>query len=312
MTPAEMLHNQAVSHRHSGRPDLAEKAFRAALSLTPNPTTEYCLGVLLLSQGRYEEGFALYESRTRVPELGIGKPSLSFTEWNDQSIVGKRILIWPDQGFGDQIQFARFVPILREMGAEVTLLCAPALHRLFSRNLGISVLSASGRVEFPDPDFWVMGCSLGHRLGVRPENIPNGAYLTANAKRSKGRIGVVTRGDPRHVNDANRSLSSVDAAPLLGLPGAISLHPEDTGAADFAATAAIIANLDLVISVDTAVAHLAGAMGKPVWILLPNQAVDWRWGLSENNSPWYPTARLFRNSNSFGSVVDEVVSLATS
>ncbi len=107
-------------------------------------------------------------------------------------------------------------------------------------------------------------------------------------------------GNPGHRNDANRSLKPDQAADLLSLPGAISLRPEDTGAADFAETADIVAGLDLVISVDTAVAHLAGAMGKPVWILLPATGTDWRWLRDRTDSPWYPSAKLYRQSRGEG------------
>ena len=123
---------------------------------------------------------------------------------------------------------------------------------------------------------------------------------------------MVTRGNPKHPNDAHRSLPPAQAKRLLDLPGAISLAAEDTGVADFLDTAGLIAGLDLVISVDTSVAHLAGAMGKPVWILLPHLGTDWRWGLSGSETPWYPSARLWRQPGIglWRPVVDAVVEAA--
>jgi ADP-heptose:LPS heptosyltransferase len=119
----------------------------------------------------------------------------------------------------------------------------------------------------------------------------------------------MARGDARNLNDAQRSLPPELAARLLAQPGALSLHPEDSGAGDFADTAALIAGLELVISVDTAVAHLAGALGKPVWLLVPAQGTDWRWMTGRDDSPWYPSMRLFRQKpgQGWGPVVDEVL-----
>ena len=127
------------------------------------------------------------------------------------------------------------------------------------------------------------------------------------------RIGLMTRGSPGHLNDAHRSLPAEQAARLAALPGAASLHPDDTGAGDMTETADLIAGLDLVISVDTSVAHLAGAMGKPTWILLPTIGLDWRWGLAGRRTAWYPQARLFRQPriNDWPGVVDAVLAAAT-
>ncbi|MBL8556316.1 MAG: hypothetical protein JNL41_18725, partial [Phenylobacterium sp.] len=127
--------------------------------------------------------------------------------------------------------------------------------------------------------------------------LPSAPYLRAATRPAGGRIGVATRGNPGHSNDAHRSLPADVAAELLALPGAMSLEPEATGAKDFAETAAIVAGLDLVIAVDTAVAHLAGALGRPAWILLPRIFTDWRWMEGRADSPWYPTARLFRQAS---------------
>ncbi len=183
----------------------------------------------------------------------------------------------------------------------MTLLCAKPLARLFSGSLDVSVVAAEGAVAFPDPDFWVMACSLAARFGSSLEDIPAQPYLrsvTAGRTLADGpgmRVGLVTRGNPSHANDANRSLPPAEAARLRALPATVvGLDPAETGALDFADTAAIVDQLDLVISVDTAVAHLAGAMGKPCWVLIPSVETDWRWLRERSDSPWYPSMRLYR------------------
>jgi hypothetical protein len=164
------------------------------------------------------------------------------------------------------------------------------------------VLSAKGHVEFPDPDGWVMACSLAGRLGVTPETVPHAPYLRATSAWSKPlpagfRVGLMTSGNPAYSNDQNRSLPPTAVEALQALPAqVIDLRPSETGAADFADTAALVAELDLVISVDTAVAHLAGAMGKPCWVLLPASGLDWRWMRGRGDSPWYPSASLYRQA----------------
>ena len=297
-----------------GRLDEAEATYRRVLAMAPGaPSTATALGQLLLSQGRYEEGFAFFEGRFGVtPERA--KPSLPYPEWRGEDVAGKRLLIWIEQGFGDQIQFARFAPVLKARGADVTLLCLQPLERLFSASLGVRVVATSGRIEFPDPDYWVMACSLAWRLGVGPQDIPAAPYLSAPASGPDlppgFKVGLMTAGSPTHTNDANRSLPAAQAERLRAMAATvIDLSPAATGARDFAATAALIDQLDLVVSVDTSVAHLAGAMGKPCWVLLPRIGVDWRWFHERTDSPWYPTARLYRQpaSADWGEVVDRIL-----
>ncbi|MFI4964095.1 MAG: tetratricopeptide repeat protein [Caulobacterales bacterium] len=309
---AEAHHHLAASLEALGRLDEAEVEYRVALALAPESgSTARALAVLLLSRGRYAEGFALFERRHELADLA--KPALPFPEWRGEPVAGRKILVWPEQGFGDQIQFARFAPILRRRGADVTLVCWPPLARLFELSLGVRVVPAVGAVEFPDPDYWVMAMSLAARLGLTPQTLPGGAYLNApplpTPLADGARIGLLTRGNPNNANDANRSLGADQAARLAALAGAVSLDPADTGAQDFADTAAIVQSLDLVISVDTAVAHLAGALGKPCWTLLPQANTDWRWLRDRRDSPWYPSMRLFRQSSSgdWAGVIDEVM-----
>lgn len=294
---ADAHHDLGGFYQYIGRPDAAEPSLRTAYSLAPqNPQTRHALGFVLMTLGAYREGWPLYDARHEIPELGVHKPSLPFAEWRGEPVDGKRLLIFPEQGLGDQIQYARFASWMTGQGADVTLLCHPALTELFDQSLAAKVISASGAVEFEDPDYWVMSGSVTGRAGLEPATLPNAPYLRASGGGAprQATIGVVAQGNLFHPKLAHRSLPPDAAGALLSLPGTMSLHPDDTGAQDFAATAAIVDQLDLVISVDTSVVHLAAAMGKPTWILLPRIMTDWRWMSDRTDSPWYPTARLFR------------------
>lgn len=300
---AAALHDRGGLHKMAGRLDAAEADLREALRLAPgNPLTRHALGIVLLSQGRYQDGWPLYEARHEIASLHNPKPDLPYREWRGEPLAGRRLLIFPEQGFGDQIMFARFAAVARDQGADVTLLCPPPLVRLFRSIEGIRVVPAAGAAEFPDPGYWVMSSSIAWRFGVTPDTIPASPYLCADPPRPLGaaRIGVVTRGNPRHANDANRSLPPDVAARLLATPGAVSLLPEDTGFADFYETAQAMIALERIITVDTAAAHLAGALGRPVNILVPSVMTDWRWMEGRADSPWYPTARLLRSASAGG------------
>ncbi|CAN7282214.1 tetratricopeptide repeat protein [Phenylobacterium sp. LjRoot225] len=298
---AELWRHLALACEQAGDLELAEAHLRKALELAPEDmATARLLAILLLSQGRYAEGFALFEARHAMD--AYVKPRLPFSEWPGGDVAGRKILIWPEQGFGDQIQFARFAPILKAKGADVTLVCWPPLERLFAGSLGVRVIPARGEISFPDPDGWVMACSLAARLGVTVETVPGAPYLQSASPWPKAlppgvKVGLMTAGNRANANDRNRSLSGREAEALRSLPAqVIDLDPAATGAADFADTAAIVEQLDLVISVDTAVAHLAGAMGKPCWVLLPVQGLDWRWMRGRRDTPWYPSMRLYRQA----------------
>lgn len=306
---AEALRRLGAQKKVAGELDAAERALREALRLEPgSPHAKVLLAEVLLSQGRYAEAWPLSEVRLDVGPLGSPRPPLDEPEWMGEPIAGKRLLIVGEQGMGDQIMYARYAPILKSQGVEVSLLCLPPLARLFALSLGVSVHPMAGRVEMPDPDCWVMAASLPARFGTTPETIPKPPYLFAPPRPTGARIGVMTRGNPRHAHDAWRSLPEEIARRLVSRPGVTSLAPEATGATDFFDTAQIVAGLDLVISVDTSVAHLAGALGKPVWILLPARGVDWRWMERREDSPWYPSARLFRQAQVGGwaPVMDDV------
>jgi hypothetical protein len=310
----EPHHHLAGVMAAQGRLSEAEAGYRRTLELAPGALgAARVLAVLLLSQGRFAEGFALYEARHALPEMA--KPALPYPEWRGEPLAGKRLLIWPEQGFGDQIQMARFAQALHDQGVDVTLLCRPQLTRLFDTSLDVRVLGAEGQVDFPDPDAWVMTMSLPARLGVTVETIPSRPYLAAppgaRPPRPSGfRVGLMTAGNPDNDNDANRSLPPDLAQRLRGMAAeVVELDPAVSGARDFADTAAIVEDVDLVVSVDTAAAHLAGAMGKPVWVMVTAAGADWRWLRGRRDSPWYPAMRLYRQSAGRGwaGVVDEVL-----
>lgn len=285
-------HRRLANHaRQTRQPEIAEPAYRRALALDPSNDeawTEY--GMALLGAGRFAEGWRCYEHRhTRLKMIA---QKLTMPEWQGEPLDGKTLFLWREQGFGDQIMMARF---LKHLGAaRVTYAAQPALQRLFAQ-LPVDFMPVEKDVVVPSHDYWALPMSLPDRLGVTLEDLPktSAPYLTAQpAANPGGRIGLVWRGEPKNMNDRFRSLPEAQAARLLAHPGVISLHPEHTGARDLQDTAELIAGLDLVISVDTAVAHLAGAMGRPVWVLLAQHALDWQWMWGRPQSPWYPSARL--------------------
>ena len=282
----------------------AEPVYRRALALRPGDedlAVEF--GMVLLAQGRFAEGWALNERRP--PRTQFLKHDLSFPEWKGEPLAGKRLFVWREQGFGDQIMMARF--LARTGAAQVTYAGPVALQRLFEQ-LGVTFMPfGQGRFSIPPSDYWCLPQSLPARLGATPETLPQPPYFSGKAATAGGRIGVVWKGEAANANNRFRSLPSEQAQRLLTLPGAVSLDPADSGAADFQATADIIAGLDLVITVDTAVAHLAGAMGARVWVMLARHANDWQWPRA-GASPWYPSARFFvqERAGDWGPVVDAV------
>lgn len=285
--PLEDLYRLAAQLRAAVRPAPTEAVLREILKRRQDdPQVHFALAYQLLARGAWDEGWPLYEARTAIAATGIRRPSFSFPEWRGEAV--ESLLLYPEQGLGDQIMFARYAGLLRERGVSVTMVTLPALAPLF-RQLGVEVLIGREGLPVPRCSAWSMVGSLPRWLGVHapPSYFP--------AKAGGQGIGVVTRGGPGYAKDAQRSLPPDLAAELLALPGAVSLMPEDTGAKDFADTAAIVSGLERVITVDTAMAHLAGALGKPVWILLSHDP-DWRWGWSGQTTPWYPTARLFRQT----------------
>lgn len=304
----------------------AEQCYRTALTLAPeHGAARFNLAYLLLRHGDYEKGWECFEARDWYAVL---ERELPLPRWQGETLAGKTILIGLEAGHGDMIQFCRYAAQLKAAGARrVSLLCHPPLARLLRTLPGVDELIALGDGS-PDPhwDYWTPPLSLPRRFATRLDSIPAELpYLAADpaaaaawAARLAGypglRVGLVWKGNPRFENDSERSLPSLQTLAKLGQIPGVSFFSLQKGAGedeaqappfplvdlaahlgDFADTAAIIANLDLVISVDTAVAHLSGALGKPCWILLPDFKTDWRWLTEREDSPWYPgVVRLFR------------------
>jgi tetratricopeptide (TPR) repeat protein len=270
--------------------------------------------------GDYAAGWDKYEWRKRHDAFARHLMVLPGPEWQGETVAGKTVFVRAEQGLGDTIQFARYLPMLVALGAHVVLACADPLIRLLRQIPDVTVLARAP--EAPPYDVWIDQMSLPRLFGTRPETIPDAAgYLTADGADTARwrrtlpeglRVGMVWAGNPAHSNDRRRSMRIEQFAPLLAVPGCrfVSLQAgprarecvevlgiEDRSAmlTDLAKTAALISALDLVISVDSCVAHLAGALGVPVWILLPF-APDWRWFIGRADSPWYGSARLFRQS----------------
>jgi hypothetical protein len=290
-----LIRNLALLLQSQARWTEAEAVLARGVAARPDdPELAYSLGLSCLASGRYREGWALYEARydpRRGPSVDpVVTPALSFPQWRGEPV--RSLLVWGEQGFGDQIMFARYVPLLKGRGIAVTLVCKPALASLFQA-LGVPIIPAVGEADIPRHDAWVLMGSLPLHFGTLADAPPPPARLGQQQIDRRG-VGVATTGRPTHPNDANRSLPPAAAASLLALGR--DLSPTATGARDFRDTAEIVAGLALVVTVDTSVAHLAGSLGVPVWILLPAKGVDWRWMRERDDSPWYPTARLFRQA----------------
>ena len=300
-----------------GALDEAEPLLRSALAGSPDhPDFQLALGLNLLAQGRYGEGWPLYRARGQATETGARLPNgLPFPRWEGEPLTGKAMLLLPEQGLGDQIQFVRFLPMLLAAGAQVSLLVQPALERLFRENFpDATIIPAAGQVKLPPSDVWSTLLDIPGLLGLDAD-FPLPPYLTSRLTWQRApagfKVGLATSGAANHNNDAWRSLPDEAAEQLAArLPGTvIPLDPAKTGANDFAETAAIVAQLDLVMSVDTAAAHLAGAMGKTCFLLLPGFATDWRWLRGRSDTPWYPEHRLYRAGmdRDWTPVIDQVV-----
>ena len=234
--------------------------------------------------------------------------------WTGDAPAGRTILVHAEQGFGDTIQFARYLPLIAERGAQVVLACDARLTPLLGMLQGVVVVSCDQ--ELPAYDAWIDQMSLPRVFATGPTSIPAaGGYLAADLARVAAwraalpagrKVGIAWAGNPAHSNDRRRSLPPDAVRALLATPGIcfVSLQvgerANETGLADlsarltdYAETAALVANLDLVVTVDTSAAHLAGALGVPCWVLLPF-APDWRWRLGCEDSAWYASLRLFR------------------
>ena len=305
--------------QESGLLDEAIQAYEHTIRLDPNHTMAHMnRGICHLLMGNYKDGWSEYEWR-------LNKES-DWPLWDGSAFEGKRLFVQDEQGFGDSIQFIRYLPMVKSMGGTLIFETKNPLINLFRRFPGIDKLierPANGRPagEF---DLHIHLLSLPRIFGTTMQTIPSDVpYLFADrekvgrwgARLKKGgfKVGIAWAGSPTHHNDRNRSccfsqfrpLAAVSNVQLYGLqkgeavlqvehfPGNLMIEDLGPDIKDFSDVAGIIENLDLIVSVDTALVHLAGAMGKSVWTLLP-YAPDWRWLLDREDSPWYQTMRLFR------------------
>jgi hypothetical protein len=344
----QTLHNLALVHYRRLQLDDSIASARSAVALDPSaPGPHFQLAETLLLRGEFAEGWREYEWRYRIPGASPPLPPNNRPQWDGTPLVGERLLLVADQGFGDVIQFSRYIPWVCERCPDVVVAADPVMHPLI-RQVSPSLQLVDRWDRCPPFAAYCPLSGLPRLHGTTLETIPGGVpYLPGDPARTVNwrarmddllppdirRIGIVWAGRPTHSNDSNRSatlaafgpLAELDATALISLqkgPGQAAIGGYfgqaplvNLGAeiADFLDTIAIIEGLDLLVTVDTAVAHLAGAMGKPVWVMLPF-APDWRWLLDRGDSPWYPTARLFRQSlaGDWGSAMRQVVEALSS
>jgi tetratricopeptide (TPR) repeat protein len=321
------------------RYDEARDAYRKALELAPdNADANWNDALALLTMGDYRRGFEKYEWRWKRTGMDA-KPRFRQRPWlGDAPVANKTILLHAEQGLGDTIQFARYATVLARSGARVVLEVQPELKEVLKTIDGVTSLISRGEAV-PPFDLHCPLASLPLALKTELSNVPAEIpYLRADPDRvarwrerlekaPAPRVAIAWSGRADHVNDRNRSIALAQLEPLLSAPGMRfvsiqrELRPSDAAGlaghpgmlhvggelADFSDTAAVLALCDLTISVDTAVAHLAAAMGRQTYVLVPFQP-DWRWPADRENSPWYPQARLFRQPapGDWGSVLARV------
>jgi tetratricopeptide (TPR) repeat protein len=328
------LNNKAASLQQCHRFDEAIATYHRMKAIDPeNAEPDWNLSMLQLLTGDFEAGWAGREARLKMAGAAGVYPKFSQPRWTGaENIDGKTVLICADEGLGDTIQFVRYVPMLTARGARVILLVDGPTQPLLSGLSGvIQCISKSAGASLPAFDMHCPICSLPLAFGTRLDTIPSSAsYLPAPAKervqawetrlreatanRNRLRVGLVWSGNPAHKNDCNRSTSLRALSRILDVDATfVSLQkdprPDDQAAlrerpeiidltadlTDLGETAALVSCLDLVITVDTSVAHLAAALGRPTWLMLANRP-DFRWLLDREDSPWYPTMRLFRQT----------------
>ena len=327
----EALNNRASVLLELGRTEEALASWDAAIALKPNfANAQLNRGMAYLSVGRFEEGWAGFEWRWRANGRPQQPPGVSAPLWRGEDLNSRHILVWAEQGLGDTIQFCRYLPLLAERGAKVTFLAPTKLVRLL-RALSGDATIVSGIPKDESFDFHCPLLGLPFRFGTKLGSIPTEIpYLSAEEeriapwKRRLGEggfaIGIAWQGNAERRVDRERSIPLAAFLPLITMPGVrvISLQKQggidqiaklpggahvetlgdafDSGPDAFLDSAAVMTSLDLIISSDTSIAHLAGALGRPTWVAL-KRTPDWRWLQDEVTSPWYPTMRLFRQNN---------------
>jgi len=322
------LNNKATILKSLGDLDGALAIYRKALAVSPEDADTRCnYAMTLLLKGELEAGWPPFEYRWQKKSNAGKRPALPFPEWKDEPLAGHSILIYAEQGLGDIIQFGRYLPMLRERGADVGFLVAKRMHHVLSAAFPqirlYDDVGAGGNLPF---DFSCAMMSLPMHFHTALGTIPSaGSYLKTSPERvaywrerigPQGfRVGICWQGNPFVAIDAGRSVTLEAFAPLASIPDVrlISLQKNegveqledvafaieslgtgfDSGSDAFVDTLAVMQSLDLIISPDTSIAHVAGASGRPVWVALKH-VPDWRWMMERDDSPWYPTMRLFR------------------
>jgi tetratricopeptide (TPR) repeat protein len=315
---AKAHNNFGIALRETGQLEEAVAACSKAIALAPDfVDAHWSLALALLTAGDLQRGVAEYEWRWRRSDLPWTRHTFSQPRWDGEPLEERTLLIHAEQGLGDTIQFARYLPMVAQRGGKIIFECQPNVSSVIRQiAAGIEVFDWGQDLPAFDVHCPLMSLPLVFKTELQtiPAAIP---YLKADENLSQKwaahlagsigfKVGIAWAGSARHKLDAQRSLSSVTLSPLTQIPGVtlFSLQKDQPATeiklidftaelSDFTETAALIDNLDLVISVDSAVAHLAGAMGKPTWVMLP-LIPDWRWMLKREDSPWYPTMRLFR------------------
>jgi hypothetical protein len=313
--------------REMGYPARAIPFLHAARDIDPsNVTAEFNLAVAYLLKGDYENGWQHYESRWRYEHMAGVKPKLPKPEWTGEDPKDKTILVIGEQGLGDQIQFLRFTANLQSAGAKLKLVISPGVKALFPTPAGNIIGIYEPGEDLGEYDYWIPMMSIPKVIGLRLETVAHQLqYVAATPEKAQEwgdklglkkrmRIGVCWRGrtdswihnhkampvekmaelirrNPEH-QWINLNVDSTEEESQIIIAAGGECYPGTVN--DFADTAGLMHHLDLVISVDTANAHLAGAMGRPVWIPLNAYGNCWRWLLNREDSPWYPSARLFR------------------
>jgi hypothetical protein len=300
-------------------------AYRDALSVDPAfAHAHWNLALALLANGDFAEGWREYEWRLRLPELGGRAQPLPLPRWHGEDLRRKTLLLTTEQGVGDALQFVRFAAAIAARGVRVVVQSPASLRPLLSTVPGVADAIATGD-PLPQCDAELPLLSLGATLDVRPGDFAAARYIRSDAglraevsrrvdgiRAGRRAIGIAWAGAAHHLNDRRRSMPPALLAPLFARQDiawfSLQKGPRESAIADvpnaqfverlpaeaeWPQTAALIDTLDAVVTVDTSIAHLAGALGKPVNVMLPF-APDWRWSLAGDRTPWYPTARLFR------------------
>lgn len=318
----EAVANLGNAFKEQGRLDDAARQYDAAVAMKPDYAEGHISrALLLLLRGDFEHGWPEFEWRWK--RISQGGPVERIPLWNGEPLEGATILLTAEQGLGDTLQFVRYARDVEARGGRVILQCQRALARLLARTPGVEATIAQDDLPLPACQVRAPLASLpglfGTRLSTIPAQVP---YVFPDADVARAwherltgtpglRVGIAWRGNPQHSGDRQRSIP-LERFEVLALPGVqlFSLQKDCTAAegevlsrwgaenladelTDFDATAAVVTNLDLVVSCDSSVAHLAGSLARPVWVALPF-APDWRWLTQREDSPWYPTMRLFR------------------